>query len=87
VGDPSGKWQLPTDISVRQPANTGVVDWAGRVLALYERDLPYELDGALRTLGTSKLGAWKGASAMSLPSCMRELECVVAWMDGCAPRH
>jgi all-trans-8'-apo-beta-carotenal 15,15'-oxygenase len=60
VGDPSGKWQLPTDISVRQPANTGVVDWAQRILALYERDLPYELDGALRTLGTTKLGAWKG---------------------------
>ena len=33
-------------------ANTGVVHWGGKTLALYERDLPYELSSPdLRTAG------------------------------------
>jgi carotenoid cleavage dioxygenase-like enzyme len=49
VGDPSGKWQSPLDISVRKPANTGVINWAGKILALFEQDIPHELDASLHT--------------------------------------
>lgn len=53
VGNPTGGWFYnPFDLSVKGIANTGVVRWGGKLLALYERDLPYEVSGpALRTLG------------------------------------
>lgn len=58
VGNPAGGWFYnPFDLSVKQIANTGVVRWAGKVLALYERDLPYEMEGSdLKTVGTTDLG-------------------------------
>ena len=57
VGNPAGGWFYnPFDLRVKQVANTGVVRWAGKVLALYERDLPYELkDVDLKTSGTTDL--------------------------------
>lgn len=53
VGNPAGGWFYnPFDLSVKGIANTGVVHWAGKLLALYERDLPYELSTPeLRTKG------------------------------------
>jgi all-trans-8'-apo-beta-carotenal 15,15'-oxygenase len=58
VGNPAGGWLYnPFDLRVKQIANTGVVRWAGKVLALYERDLPYELrDADLKTSGRTDLG-------------------------------
>ena len=61
VGDPSGRILGPLDMSVRQPANTGVLDWGGRVMALHERDRPYILSDTLDTLGQSNLGVWECA--------------------------
>ena len=57
VGNPAGGWFYnPFDLRVKQIANTGVVRWAKKVLALYERDLPYELAGPdLKTVGTTDL--------------------------------
>lgn len=44
VGNPSGGFFFnPLDFSVKGVANTGVLHWANKLLALYERDLPYEL--------------------------------------------
>ncbi|PSC73715.1 carotenoid oxygenase [Micractinium conductrix] len=44
VGNPAGAGLYnPFDLSVKGIANTGVVHWGGKLLALYERDLPYEL--------------------------------------------
>jgi hypothetical protein len=57
---------------VRRPANTGVVLWAGKVLALYERDLPYVMDTSLRTLATSTLGVWKGTRRTLFALCALE---------------
>ncbi|KAL4438663.1 hypothetical protein ABPG77_006267 [Micractinium sp. CCAP 211/92] len=53
VGNPAGGlFYNPFDLSVKGIANTGVVHWAGKLLALYERDLPYELSTPeLRTKG------------------------------------
>ena len=68
VGDPSGKWSLPFNLSIRQPANTGVVRWASRLLALFERDLPYQLDDALRTQGPSTLSVLDGAPPAACPA-------------------
>ena len=59
VGDPSGSWQSPLDLKVRAPANTGVVDWAGSVLALHEVDLPHKLNDTLETVGRTDLDVWK----------------------------
>ena len=58
VGNPAGGWLYnPFDLRVKQIANTGVVRWADKVLALYERDLPYELREAdLKTTGRTDLG-------------------------------
>lgn len=57
VGNPAGGlFYNPFDLSVKQIANTGVVHWAGKILALYERDLPYHLkDEDLKTLGSTTL--------------------------------
>ena len=44
VGNPAGGgFYNPFDFSIKKPANTGVVHWAKRLLALYERDMPHEL--------------------------------------------
>lgn len=59
IGDPSGRWSSPFDLRIRQPANTGVLDWAGNVLALFERDLPYKLTPELNTAGPSNLSVFK----------------------------
>lgn len=59
MGDPSGRWSSPLDLAIRQPANTGVLDWAGKLLALFERDLPYTLTPALRTEGRSTLDVFR----------------------------
>lgn len=57
VGNPTGGLLYnPFDLSVKQIANTGVVRWANKILALYERDLPYHLkDVTLETEGTTTL--------------------------------
>ncbi|KAK9808604.1 hypothetical protein WJX72_000386 [[Myrmecia] bisecta] len=47
---------LGKPLGVKGIANTGVLRWGGKLLALYERDLPYELDEQLRTLGQTDLG-------------------------------
>jgi all-trans-8'-apo-beta-carotenal 15,15'-oxygenase len=37
VGNPTGGWfSNPFDLSVKGVANTGVLHWAGKLLALYE---------------------------------------------------
>lgn len=53
VGNPSGDgFYNPFDLSIKKVANTGIVAWAGRILALYERDLPYQLAAPdLKTVG------------------------------------
>lgn len=58
VGNPSGGFFFnPFDISVKRVANTGILNWAGRILALYERDLPYHLSAPdLRTVGRTDCG-------------------------------
>ncbi|KAF6256619.1 carotenoid oxygenase [Scenedesmus sp. NREL 46B-D3] len=46
----------PFDFTLKNVANTGVVHWGGRLLALYESGLPHELDAAtLDTLGESTI--------------------------------
>lgn len=45
-----------TPLSYRNPSNTNVVYWGGKVLSLYETGLPYELDPrTLDTLGPDDL--------------------------------
>ena len=58
VGNPAGGlFYNPLDLSVKQVANTGVLYWARKVLALYERDLPYHLDSPdLKTAGKTDFG-------------------------------
>jgi len=58
VGNPAGVlFYNPFDLSVKQVANTGVMYWASRVLALYERDLPYHLQSPdLKTAGKTDFG-------------------------------
>lgn len=58
VGNPTGGWFYnPFDFSVKKVANTNVVAWADKILALYERDLPYELKTPdLQTAGQTRLG-------------------------------
>lgn len=63
VGNPAGGWFYnPFDFSVKKVANTNVIAWANKILALYERDLPYELESPdLRTAGHTRLhGALDG---------------------------
>lgn len=57
VGNPAGGlFYNPFDLSVKQIANTGVVHWAGKILALYERDVPYHVkEGDLKTVGRTTL--------------------------------
>lgn len=57
VGNPTGGlFYNPFDLSVKQIANTGIVRWANKILALYERDVPYHLkDVTLETEGTTTL--------------------------------
>ena len=53
VGNPTGGFFYnPFDFSIKGVANTGVVHWGDKVLALHERDLPYELSTpGLETVG------------------------------------
>jgi all-trans-8'-apo-beta-carotenal 15,15'-oxygenase len=55
VGNPAGGlFYNPFDFTVKGIANTGVLYWADKILALYERDLPYELSPPdLKTKGTT----------------------------------
>jgi all-trans-8'-apo-beta-carotenal 15,15'-oxygenase len=56
VGNPSGEgFYNPFDFSgFKKVANTGILSWAGRILALYERDLPHQLTAPdLKTVGTT----------------------------------
>ncbi|KAI8470373.1 MAG: carotenoid oxygenase [Monoraphidium minutum] len=47
----------PFDFNLKNCANTGVLAWAGKLLALYESGLPHELDPAsLSTVGESTVG-------------------------------
>eukprot|EP00892_Ulva_mutabilis_P000995 jgi/Ulvmu1/10897/UM007_0074.1 len=64
-GNPSGNFSSPFDLSVRQPANTGVLDWAGRIMALFERDQPHVLKDTLDTAGRSNLGVWQAEDNMA----------------------
>lgn len=66
-GNPAGPSLWPLDIKMRQPANSAVVCWAGKILALHERDLSYVLDAAHNTTsrGSSTLSVWNGAYPLS----------------------
>jgi all-trans-8'-apo-beta-carotenal 15,15'-oxygenase len=47
----------PFDFNLKNCANTGVLNWGGRLLALYESGLPHELDPrTLETVGESTVG-------------------------------
>ena len=58
TGNPSGGWFYnPFDFDVKNVANTHVVHWGGKLLALWEGGLPHELDPAtMETRGESTLG-------------------------------
>ncbi|KAK9824995.1 hypothetical protein WJX81_007215 [Elliptochloris bilobata] len=57
VGNPAGGLFFnPFDFSVKGIANTSVLAFGGKLLALYERDLPYEMDAELKTIGHTDLG-------------------------------
>ena len=64
VGNPAGGWFYnPFDLRVKQIANTGVVRWAKKVLALYERgDLSLSLP-AIRSVGYKQV--WQHLSGES----------------------
>lgn len=57
IGNPSGDgFYNPFDFSVKKVANTAVVHWAQKTMALYERDLPYHVSSPeLRTIGQTDL--------------------------------
>ena len=66
VGALDGEYRWPFDLdlsNLRKPSNTGVVHWAGNVLALNEGDLPFLMDAQLNSKGSSTLGVWGGAEA------------------------
>jgi all-trans-8'-apo-beta-carotenal 15,15'-oxygenase len=47
------------DIGLKNPANTNVVYWGGKLLALWEAGAPYELlPGSLETVGPADLDGW-----------------------------
>lgn len=47
----------PFDFNLKNCANTGVIPWAGKLLALYESGLPHELNPTtLETVGESTVG-------------------------------
>jgi all-trans-8'-apo-beta-carotenal 15,15'-oxygenase len=72
AGDPSRRWATPFDLSVRQPANTGVVDWGACIYALFERDLPYRLDAGLHTQGQAKHSVWGSRDVVAAHYRIRE---------------
>eukprot|EP00873_Tetraselmis_striata_P027205 jgi/Tetstr1/447469/TSEL_003726.t1 len=47
------------DITLKNPANTNVIYWGGKLLALWEAGCPYELDPrSLDTIGPTSLDGW-----------------------------
>ncbi|MEW5319701.1 MAG: hypothetical protein WDW38_010839 [Sanguina aurantia] len=55
-GKAEGVWfNSPFDLAVKNVANTNVIHWGGKTLALYERGLPHHLDDNLTTVGTDDL--------------------------------
>jgi hypothetical protein len=55
-----------TPLNYRNPSNTNVVYWGGKVLSLYETGLPYALDPrTLHTLGPDNLGGALKLGAMA----------------------
>jgi all-trans-8'-apo-beta-carotenal 15,15'-oxygenase len=54
---PGGPEQNALDLHIKNPSNTNVVCWGGRLWSLYEAGQPYRLDPAsLETLGLESLG-------------------------------
>lgn len=55
--NPQGTWfRSPLDFIVKNVANTGVLQWGGKLWALHESGLPYELDAkTLNTIGESDM--------------------------------
>lgn len=72
VGNPTGGFFYnPFDLSVKQVANTGIVRWANKILALYERDLPYHVkDMTLETEGTTTMGGGIDEPYFSAHNCI-----------------
>lgn len=97
TGAPEGQWLFnPFDFSIKKVANTGIFHWGGRTLALYERDLPYELEGPdLRTKGATDLGGailadspWIAAHyRQSREDGERRAPRVVSFQEGCWQRR
>ena len=54
---PGGWFRNALDVRCRNAANTGVLTWGGRCLAMFEAGQPYRLDPTtLQTLGLDNLG-------------------------------
>ncbi len=58
---PGGWWANAFDLRLKNIANTQVIHWAGKLLALWEAALPYRLDPA--SLETVGLDNWNGVLA------------------------
>lgn len=57
IGNPSGLgWLNPFSLEQKNLANTSVLHWGGKTLALHEVGLPHELDKDLSTIGLSDFG-------------------------------
>ena len=53
---PGGAWRNFLDLYLKNPANTHVMPWGGKLFALYEAGLPYRLDPySLETVGQESL--------------------------------
>lgn len=56
----------PEHLRFRNPSNTNVMEWGGKVLTFYETSLPHRLDPAsLGTIGLDNLGG----ALRRLPAC------------------
>lgn len=53
---PGGAWENFLDLYLKNPANTHIVPWGGKLLALYEAGLPYRIDPySLATIGQESI--------------------------------